>query len=56
MATYDYACALCGAQLSLERSIHAEADNPLCCNQIMGRNYTSPAIKFNAPGFYSTSN
>jgi len=51
---YDYRCVICGGEQTLERSIHAEADNPVCCGQTMGRMYTVPAIKFNAPGFYST--
>ena len=53
---YDYRCVICGGEQSLQRSIHAEADNPVCCGQTMGRMYTVPAIKFNASGFYSTDN
>jgi predicted nucleic acid-binding Zn ribbon protein len=51
---YDYRCVICGGVQTLERSIHAEADNPVCCEQMMGRMYTVPGISFNASGFYST--
>ena len=53
---YDYRCVVCGGQQTVERSIHAEADNPVCCGQTMERMYTVPGIKFNASGFYSTDN
>jgi len=53
---YDYRCVICGGEQSLQRSIHAEADNPVCCNQTMGRMYTVPGVSFNASGFYSTDN
>jgi predicted nucleic acid-binding Zn ribbon protein len=49
---YDYRCVVCGGEQTLERSIHAEADNPVRRGQTMGRMYSVPAIKFNAPGFY----
>jgi putative FmdB family regulatory protein len=54
MPTYEYRCGTCGGEQSLERSIHAEADNPVCCEQLMGRVYSVPPVKFNAGGFYST--
>jgi len=53
---YDYRCVICGGEQSLQRSIHVEADNPVCCNQTMGRMYTVPGVSFNASGFYSTDN
>jgi len=53
---YDYKCAVCGGMQEVERSIHAEADNPVCCGEIMNRVYTAPPVKFNAGGFYSTDN
>jgi putative FmdB family regulatory protein len=56
MPTYEYRCVTCGGEQSLERSIHAEADNPVCCEQLMGRVYSVPPVKFNAGGFYSTDN
>lgn len=56
MPKYDYRCVICGGVQELERSIHAEGDNPICCNQIMGRVYNTVPIQFNAPGFYSTDN
>ena len=53
---YDYKCNDCKTELSVERSIHAEANEPTCsdCYTIMDRIYTIGGIKFNSPGFYST--
>lgn len=56
MPKYDFSCGVCGGQQEVERSIHAEADNPVCCNQIMNRIFASVPIKFNASGFYSSDN
>ena len=56
--TYDYTCPECKVTISIERSIHAEADAPSCsdCHQLMARVWSSPTITFNARGFYSTDN
>ena len=53
---YDYKCDSCKCELSVERSIHAEANAPICfdCHTSMDRVYGLGGIKFNAPGFYST--
>ena len=53
---YDYKCNDCKTELSIERSIHADANVPTCsdCHTIMDRIYTVGGIKFNSPGFYST--
>ena len=53
---YDYKCDTCKCELSVERSIHAEANTPICfdCHTPMDRVYGVGGIKFNAPGFYST--
>jgi putative FmdB family regulatory protein len=53
---YDYKCDQCKTELGVERSIHAEANAPICfdCHVPMSRMYSAPAITFNAPGFYST--
>jgi len=55
MPQYDYLCATCGGVQTLERSIHAEAADPICCQQVMGRKYDSPAIQWNASGFYNNT-
>ena len=53
---YDYKCDTCKSELTIERSIHAEAIAPICfdCHTPMDRVYGVGGIKFNAPGFYST--
>ena len=53
---YDYKCDACKSELSVERSIHAEANAPICfdCHEPMTRLYGVGGISFNAPGFYST--
>ena len=59
MPTYEYRCPKCGITYGVERSIHAEADAPMCqtnCNTLMDRVWTSPPVKFNSTGFYSTDN
>jgi putative FmdB family regulatory protein len=53
---YDYKCNVCGGQQEIERSIHAEADSPICCQQSMTRLYSAPPVKFNGTGYYSTDN
>jgi putative FmdB family regulatory protein len=53
---YQYKCNVCGGEQEVERSIHAEADNPVCCQETMTRVYVSVPIRFNSSGFYSTDN
>ena len=54
MSSYDYKCSKCGVVYTVERSIHAEADAPLCCLTQMERIWTVPPVKFNTTGFDST--
>ena len=53
---YDYRCNTCKSELSVERSIHAEANAPICfdCHTPMDRVYGLGGIKFTGNGFYST--
>lgn len=55
---YQYRCEKCKSEIEIERSIHAEANAPLCitCHELMSRIWSSPAVTFNAPGFYVTDN
>jgi putative FmdB family regulatory protein len=56
MPSYEYKCGKCGIQYDVERSIHAEASDPICCDMPMSRVYSVPPVRFNAGGFYSTDN
>lgn len=53
---YDYKCEKCNSELTIERSIHAEASDPMCfnCHQTMSRVWSSPPVTFSGTGFYST--
>jgi putative FmdB family regulatory protein len=51
MPKYDYKCAVCGSQQELERSIHAEADNPVCCGKTMERLFTVLGVQFKGGGW-----
>jgi putative FmdB family regulatory protein len=51
MPKYDYKCNACGGQQELERSIHAEADSPVCCNQNMERMFSVPGVQFKGGGW-----
>jgi putative FmdB family regulatory protein len=55
---YDYKCETCKSELTIERSIHAEANAPICfdCHTPMDRVYGVGGIKFTGSGFYSTDN
>lgn len=55
---YDYKCEKCSSEITVERSIHAEASNPMCfnCHTTMDRVWNTPSITFNGTGFYSTDN
>ena len=56
--TYDYKCVQCNLTLSVERSIHSEASNPICsdCGEVMQRVWNTPSVTFKGSGFYSTDN
>jgi len=56
MPTYEYKCSKCGSVQELERSIHAEGDNPFCCDTLMSRVWGAVPVKFNGTGFYTTDN
>ena len=56
MPSYDYRCNKCGIEESVERSIHAESQAPMHCDDLMDRIFFSPPVQFNASGFYSTDN
>ena len=53
---YEYKCNKCKSVLEIERSIHAEANAPLCidCHELMDRVWNTPGISFKGSGFYST--
>lgn len=55
---YQYRCNACNKELEVERSIHDPERAPTCidCHGTMTRIWNSPAISFNASGFYSTDN
>ena len=56
MATYDYECPEDGQLTIIERPM-AESEgvyNCSLCNSTLRRVYSSPPVKFNAGGFYST--
>ncbi len=51
---YAFKCD-CGSTREIEQSIHVEIINPICtdCHQSMSRSWSSPAVTFKGPGFYS---
>lgn len=51
---YSFKCE-CGNTKDIEQSIHSEVEEPMCtdCNDPMYRCWSSPAITFKGPGFYS---
>ena len=53
---YDYKCDKCNSELTIERSIYAEASDPMCfdCHIPMIRKWDAPSITFKGKGFYST--
>lgn len=53
---YQYKCNACNTELEVERSITEEERAPVCmdCHNTMSRVWSSPAISFKSPGFYST--
>ena len=54
MPQYEYRCGICKVEYSVERSIHAEASAPICCNTSMDRVFSTFGISFRGGGFYST--
>jgi putative FmdB family regulatory protein len=55
MPIYDYKCGVCSISIEFERGF-GEDREPLCCNQTMTRQWSSPGIIFNGSGFYSNEN
>jgi putative FmdB family regulatory protein len=55
MPLYDYKCEKCGVTVEFRREF-GEDREPSCCNVLMQRQWSSPSIIFNSPGFYSTDN
>jgi predicted nucleic acid-binding Zn ribbon protein len=51
---YAFKCE-CGSTREIEQSIHAEIITPMCtdCHQYRSRSWSSPAVTFKGPGFYS---
>jgi len=54
MPSYEYKCGKCSSQYEVERSIHAEASDPICCDTPMSRVYSAPPVRFTGSGFYIT--
>ena len=54
MPQYDYRCEVCNALMTITRSIHDDAVAPPHCGIEMRQVYSTPGIKFNGSGFYST--
>ena len=53
MPKYDYKCDKCGGQQEIDRSF-GDSTEPICCQTVMTRVWSAPAVKFNGTGFYST--
>lgn len=53
---YEYDCANCDTELTVERSITDPEPEYFCekCGYRLRRVYTPPAIQFKGGGFYST--
>jgi putative FmdB family regulatory protein len=55
MPVYDYKCNTCSSAIEFKREF-GEDREPVCCNNIMQRQWSAPGVMFNAPGFYSSDN
>ena len=53
MPVYDYKCSKCSASIEFNRGF-GEDREPVCCEQTMVRQWSSPGVIFNGSGFYST--
>jgi putative FmdB family regulatory protein len=57
MATYEYRCATCGIEVTVERKMTEEESVPRCdCGNQMARVWSANPVIFNGPGFYKTDN
>ena len=55
MPVYDYKCTQCSGTVEFKREFD-DSIEPVCCNQTMSRQWSSPGVVFNGTGFYSTDN
>jgi len=55
MPVYEYQCSKCSINLEFNRGF-GEDREPICCGEIMIRQWSSPGVIFNGKGFYSTDN
>lgn len=55
MPTYEYKCKVCSSVTEYQRSF-GDSTEPICCNETMQRQWSSPGVVFNSSGFYSTDN
>ena len=53
MPVYDYKCSKCSTIIEFSRGF-GEDREPVCCEQLMIRQWSSPGVIFNGKGFYST--
>jgi putative FmdB family regulatory protein len=53
MPVYDYKCSKCFISIEFNRGF-GEDREPVCCEQAMVRQWSSPGVIFNGSGFYST--
>ncbi len=54
MPVYEFKCLICNIQYEEKREMGDTTLAPMCCGMRMERVWSAPAVKFNAPGFYST--
>jgi len=53
MQVNEFKCLICNIQYETKREM-GDTLAPVCCGINMERVWSAPAVKFNAPGFYST--
>lgn len=50
---YEFRCQVCNVQYDVQREM-GDTLAPICCGVRMERVWSTPGVKFNGPGFYST--
>ena len=55
MPVYDYKCTQSSGTVEFKREF-GDNTEPVCCNEVMSRQWSSPGVVFNGNGFYSTDN
>jgi putative FmdB family regulatory protein len=55
MPVYDYKCTQCSGTVEFKREF-GDSTEPVCCNETMSRQWSSPGVVFHGTGFYSTDN